>query len=202
MKVQSENELQRVVSEGNEKQLTKELIVASLRQQGITDLDTFAERSLQAWKASEAVPLEQLHPASAHGRHEDAIVELLFGDAAQKAAKKSPYAEPRLPFRLREKAYKPSEIRQFEGKAIHFVWDENALASGLLRAVDDPDEMRSLLGGRTEAGSGADALSHVPGAPHVFYQHINFGGASVSLAYRHAYPDLTRVTLRAGGSGP
>src|SRR5262249_26899616 len=45
-------------------------------------------------------------------------------------------------------------------------------------------------------GSTGMALPHhVPGAGHTFYEHINFGGHVLSLSYRHAYSDLTKVTM-------
>src|SRR5829696_8125024 len=113
--------------------------------------------------------------------------------------KKSPTTPPKMPFVLGNSYYKPSEISKFNGRRVHFVWDRNMIQNGFLRVVTDRDEYRAFLAGSVQPKSTESTeyipYSHVPGAGHTFYQHINFGGYVLNLAYRHAYPDLTKVTM-------
>jgi hypothetical protein len=180
---------------------TKEQIVQFLRKKNITDLDGFIDHSLSTFKKSQAVPLTKLFPKLGEMTMEDLIVELQFGNEAKKNAKNNTYQEPKLPFKLNDKTYKPAEISNFNGKLLHYVWDDKAVDSGFLKAVDSPEEMRDFFAHSSDASSSANASSsavvesHVGGVSHRFYEHINYGGNSVSLGYRHAFPNLTEVTM-------
>jgi hypothetical protein len=196
MAAETSDTIRRMVLEAKENEITKDALVTSLREHGIKDINTYVEHLLEAVKSSQPVPLEKLHPQLAEKSQEDALVDLLFGDTAQKAAKNYSHTEPRLPFVVGGRHYKPNEIHRFNSKNIHFVWDSHLVASGLLRAVTDREEMRSFLAqSSVEAGGDRALRNHVSGAGHTFYQHINFGGASLSLSYRHALPDLTKVVM-------
>ena len=175
---------------------TKERLLESLRQQGIQDLDTFAERAVHAHKESQPRPWAEIMPELSKRSPEEAMAELLFGSKAQSDASSRPHSIPKLPFVVNDRHYKPSEIERFNGKAIHYIWDEDLIARGFVRAVTDRDEYVALLTGAPAGDApGTVVRSHVPGAGHVFFQHINFAGNVLSLGPRHGYPDLTRVTM-------
>jgi len=123
--------------------------------------------------------------------------ESSFGNKARNVAKDVAHQEPKLPFFVRDTIYKPSEIKRFNGQVLHWVWDNDAIATGLLKAVTDPEEFRAALFAKPAGIEGREMAvrHHVPGAGHTFYQHINFGGHVLNLSYRHALPDLTSNTM-------
>jgi hypothetical protein len=173
---------------------SKERVLESLKEQGIQDLETFAARAVQAHEASQSRPWADVMPEAATSGPDAALVERLFGREAQRDASTRPHRIPKLPFVVGDRSYEPSEIERFNGKPLHYVWDQDLIARGFVRAVVDRDDYRELVA-PPPAGGGAAARSHVPGVWHAFFEHINFGGNVLTLAPRHAYADLTRVTM-------
>lgn len=195
MKSTATEQIRNLIKEGRDQEPSKELVMESLRENEIKDLEGFLQRSVRAQNDAKPRPLDEILPEAAGHDPKDATVNVLFGQKALSDKDKLAHREPKLPFVVGAGCYKPSEIRRFRGQPLHYVWDSNLISNGFLRAVTDPDEYRTFLAD----GQGADgtpvAYSHVPGAGHTFYQHVNFGGYVLSLSYRHAFPDLTGVTM-------
>ena len=190
------DEIKRLIRETNKNEISKELVLDSLRENGIHDLDAFIEHSIEASNGSQARSLGELLPELVDLSPEDARVELLFGKKAQSAATNHKYAEPKLPFVHGGSHHDPSDISRFNGKVLHYVWDPELAHQGFLKAVTDPAEYRDFLNAsRAPRGNEVVPENHVPGVGHTFFQHINFGGYVLNLDYRHALPDLTRVTM-------
>lgn len=193
------NRIKQLLREERGSEISNSILLDSLREKGISDLETFVERNIQAHTESQAQPLVTLFPETQDMSPEDAITEIVFSSKAATQAKEITHNSPKMPFVLGNSYYKPSEISKFNGRRVHFVWDRNMIQNGFLRVVTDRDEYRAFLAGSVQPKSTESTeyipYSHVPGAGHTFYQHINFGGYVLNLAYRHAYPDLTKVTM-------
>ncbi|WP_129124914.1 hypothetical protein [Geomonas oryzae] len=183
------DQIKSLMKEEKQEQITKQLVLQSLQEQGIRDLDGFATRTLEMVMNSKPQPLSALMPGLEGKSREEAIMELLFGSKAQSAARDMQHKQPKVPFTLGGVSYHPEEIRRFNGKPLHFIWSSEMAANGFLTAVNDPEEYRA------ELTSEVAVRNHVPGAGHSFYEHINYGGHVLNLAYRHAYPDLTKVAM-------
>lgn len=186
------DQIKSLMKEQKQDQISKQLLLQSLQEQGIRDLDAFATRTVEMVKNSAPQPLSALIPELKDRNQEQAVIELLFGSKAQSIAKDVQLSQPRLPFALGGAVYQPAEIQRFNGKPLHFVWNSEMAANGFLTAVTDPEEYRDQLFGQQ---SQTATRHHVPGAGHSFYQHINFGGHVLNLPYRHAFPDLTTITM-------
>jgi len=196
MKASPTEQVRQLIQETKENEISRELVLDSLREKGIHDLNDFIAQSIKARNANQARTVAEIFPELKDRTYEDAMVELLFGKKAQSDARNCSYAEPRLPFVHGNSHYKASEISRFNGKVVHYVWDSEMVGNGFLKAVTDPAEYREFVNGSTtRLGNGPEPFNHVPGAGHTFYQHINFGGYVLNLGYRHAFPDLTGVTM-------
>ena len=196
MKSVASEQIKGLFRDGKADEVSKSLILESLREHNIQDLDAYVEQGLQANKDAQSKPVTSLLPELGKRTSEEARIELLFGKKAEADAKGATHKEPKLPFIVGETCFRPAEITRFHGKLLHYLWDLNVVENGFLRAVTDPDEYRAFLnGGQPSAAAAPRVRSHVPGAGHTFWQHINFGGYSLGLGYRHALPDLTRVTM-------
>ncbi len=186
------DQIKSLMKEEKQEQITKQLVLQSLQEQGIRDLDGFAARTLEMVMNSKAQPLSALMPGLEGKNREEAMMELLFGSKAQSVARDTQHNQPKLPFTLGGVSYHPAEIQRFNGKPLHFIWNSEMAANGFLTAVNDPEEYRAEL---SSALSDVTVRNHVPGAGHSFYEHINYGGHVLNLAYRHAYPDLTKIAM-------
>lgn len=195
MKSAAVKQIRELVKEGREDEVTKDLLLKSLAEQGIKGLDDLAEHGLQAYAAAKPRPSAEFVPGLEERRPMAAIAELLFGKAATDSAKGTPHAAPKLPFVLGERSYRPAEISKFNGKPVHYLWDADTIGGGLLRAVVDPQEYIAFAEAAPAPGPAGVRQQHVPGRGHSFFQHVNFGGYGLNLGYRHAFPNLTQVTM-------
>jgi hypothetical protein len=105
-----------------------------------------------------------------------------------------------------ERQLKPDGLREFDGTALDFVYDYEGEERGRLRAFTTPHaaaqymksvKVRDELSPDLHQAVGLDRTPsfHVGGTQATFFQHINFGGTSLTLALGHAWTDLTQVTL-------
>lgn len=195
----STEQIRNLIKENSESEISEDLLLESLREHKIRDIESLVKYSIRAHKEAQSRSLGDMFPELANRKQEDLVVELLFGGKAKSHAKDiipHRHSQPKLPFVLGDTYYKPSEINRFDGKLLHYIWDSNFIGNGFLKAVTDPEEYRAFLA-NTQNQPNRDMVlrSHVPGAGHTFYQHVNYGGHALSLGYRHAYPDLTKVTM-------
>ena len=99
----------------------------------------------------------------------------------------------------------PGDLPRFNGTALDFVWDEDARASGVLRAFRSSAAAAEYMAGQTVPAEPPDGFPmpdpelapsfHAGGFHARFYEHINNGGAGLNLDLGHVKADLTKDWL-------
>lgn len=176
----------------------QEALLAWLKTQGVDTLDELVAKvatTLPPALAAKAV--RELRPDTAVPVDEELLRRALMEERSPPSCRRVPL----VPIEVEGVRYDPQDISRFDARPLYYYTSKETIAAGILRAFTSvralSDHIRETAQSAGELGgaSAPQVRHHVPGIPSQYFEHVNFGGNSRELAYRHALPNLTENNM-------
>lgn len=190
-----------MTDELNKSVITRQEILESLKREGVTTLDDFAD------KLAQGLDEKQIMNVLRSNRHVKLrqVTKEIVNDVILKehpVLEKQPNLH--MPVKVGKIIYESNEISQFDGKPLYFYLDENTKKEGVIYGFTNVKDFRSHLHnvGMLPKDIESDLdhqniLKHwVPGDPSYYYEHINYGGNILKIDPRHCIHDLSYFTMK------